>query len=70
MEFIDLLKRALDEALQAQERTICGGVKDWDEYNRRVGHAAGLRKARLLLDDTVQRLRQEDDEIFNHMDQP
>ena len=65
-DLIPSYREAIAENIRALEQSLgSGGAANWDEYNRKTGQIAGLKKADRLLQDVIEQLRREDDQFLD-----
>ena len=65
-DLIPSYREAIAENIRALEQSLgSGGAANWDEYNRKTGQIAGLKKADRLLQDAIEQLRREDDAFLD-----
>lgn len=61
-DLIPAYREAIAENIRALEQSLgAGGAANWEEYNRKTGQIAGLKKADRMLQDVIEQLRREDD---------
>lgn len=51
--FAGIQRQELEEARDMITGALVNGVSSFDEYNRKVGELKGIRRALLVLDETV-----------------
>ena len=61
-DLIPSYRECIADAIEAIEQSLgSGGAANWEEYNRKTGQIAGLKKADRMLQDVIEQLRREDD---------
>ena len=62
-DYIRELKAAIDEVLEREVEVLAKGcVGNYEEYRYRTGFIAGLRRAKVAIDETKQLFLEADDE--------
>ena len=61
-DLIPAYREAIAENIRALEQSLgAGGAVNFEEYCRKVGQVAGLKKSDRMLQDVIEQLRREDD---------